>query len=106
MQSSHAKKKEKYIQRQRNSMSDYGQPKQSICTLHLHYVLQNCSLDEFKPIFSREKKGGLNSESIPTYLPLCSSVVASLQRISNNSNDSEEQEGRALPKTFLFVLYF
>lgn len=50
----------------------------------------DCSLDEFKPILTQEKEEGLNSESISTYSPLCSLIVASLQRIQSNSNDSEE----------------
>lgn len=75
--------------------------KQSFRTSYLHYVPWNGSLDEFKPIFSQEKKGGLNSEITPKYSPLCSLTMASLQKIQNNGNDSEEQGDRASPETFI-----
>lgn len=93
----------KWKERQRNRMSDCGQPE--TIALHLTRTLCSlgCSLGEFKPIFSQEKKGSLTSGSAPTYSPLCSLTVAPLQRVQSNSNDSEEQGDRASPEAFIFL---
>ena len=48
-QKSHAKKKEKIYAKARKQ---HDRQKQSFRTSPLHYVLWNCSSDEFKPIFS------------------------------------------------------
>lgn len=64
------KKKEKYMQRQRNSMSDYGQPKTiilNICITFSGIVWMN--LNQFP---HRRRKEALTLKLPPKYSPLCS----------------------------------
>ena len=98
------------MQRQGNSMIDNGEPK--IIILHFTftlYSLEFCSSDEFKPIFSitryshKTRKEDLTLKLPPQiYTTLLLDVGLSL-RITEQSNDSEEQGGRASTNTLVFL---
>lgn len=98
------------MQRQGNSMTDDGQPK----TIIPHFTFTLCSLELFfrwiqtnflnYQIVSQNKKGRLNSEITSQIFTTLLLDVGLSPRNTEQSNDSEEQGGRASTNTLVFLV--